>query len=68
MVKRFCDLCNNEITSSWYDFNIYSRSDSVIHTNCLAFNDVCDDCYCKIYETISNIKYGNNNESIVEVN
>lgn len=61
MVKRFCDLCKNEIVKcEWYNLNINYHTGASIHPGSLVITDICEDCYSSIYETIANIKYGNN--------
>lgn len=67
MVRRFCDMCHTEIKDGWYSINIDYRSACSIHPSALKMDDICEECYSKIYETIGNIKYGNNDEcKIVE--
>ena len=58
MVKRFCDVCKSEITNDWYNINIDYRHSNAVHLGFLKFGEVCEECYAKIYETIANIKYG----------
>ena len=58
MVKRFCDVCKSEITKDWYIINIDYKHSHAIHLGYLKLEEVCEECYSKIYETINTIRYG----------
>ena len=58
MTRRFCDLCKAEIQDDYYNLNVDYKRKNAIHIGVLKIEDICEECYSKIYETIANIKYG----------
>lgn len=67
MTKRYCDLCGTEINNGWYNINVSYQKEHTIHPSFLKLEDICEECYSRIYETINAIRYGNNDDCAEDV-
>lgn len=51
MVKRFCDLCKNEIKGSYFEIAICEVEKPFLYKKGDAeFFDICDNCRTKIFK------------------